>query len=511
MFSTISHIETHSFSKLVLDYLLHNKKIRPFINHFANIENFKKQIQEKKNHYINRSLLVETLKAQNTHLKLSLRSKKNIDLLNFDSTFTITTAHQICLFTGPLYVIYKIISAINLANQLNKKYTNSSFVPVFWMGTEDHDFKEVNHIHLFGKKIEWDIDESGAVGPMSLKGFNNVIADLKSVLGSDKRSKKLISIFKATYLKHKNLAEATRYLINELFGEDGLVIIDGNNKNLKKQFVPQMKKDILRSGFLKDIKDCSGKLSVDYHQQAFISDINFFKLSQNKREKIKIGTTEKEIESNPEHFSPNVLLRPLYQQVILPDVAYVGGGSELAYWMQLKTAFQHEDIPLPILILRNSVLLVSEKQCDRIYKLGFELKDIFLSKDQLNRKYLMSHSDFNISLDNEKKDLCSLYKKILNKTNDVGLHTSIKAQLKKASSVIENLEERIIRSEKKKNQIALNQIAKIKSQLFPNNILQERYENFIPFYLQAGDNLMKILKNKLDPLNPNFVILTLKD
>ena len=267
----------------------------------------------------------------------------------------------------------------------------------------------------------------------------------------------------------------------------------------------------MESGFVATIQECSNSLAKNYKAQAFIRDINFFKLSEGKRELIKSDITEKEIVEDPEKFSPNVLLRPLYQEVILPNIAYIGGEAEVAYWMQLKTAFEQEKIPFPLLVLRNSALLIGEKQQHIFEKLGFKLEDLFLSEDDLNKRYVLAHSNTEISLEKDKKDLDLLYQKLASKTTDIGLQKSIKAQLQKQLSSLDSLQEKLIRIEKKKSETAINQITKIKRQLFPHNALQERYNNFIPYYLQDGYNFIKTLKNNFDPLSPNFVVLTLKN
>ena len=507
----IPHKDTHYFSKFILDYLNKDKKIRPFVNHFPKLEDFDKQILEKKTHQIDRNVLVDVLRRQNSSLNLSKLSKGNIDLLKSNTTFSVTTGHQLCLFAGPLYFIYKIISTLNLCKQLTVRYPTNDFVPVFWMASEDHDFKEINHIHLFGKKIEWDSQQVGPVGRMNLDGIDSVISKLRLSLGSYKHIDKLISIYEKTYLKHKNLSEATRYLINELFGEYGLLIVDGDDKELKKQFIPQIKKDLIEKGFALSIKECSDRLSVDYKVQAFIRDINFFKLSNGERYLINEEIIERDIEENPEEFSPNVLLRPLYQEAVLPNIAYVGGESEIAYWAQLKTSFEQEKIPFPLLVLRNSALLIDEKKRHAFEKLGFGLRDLFFSEDELYKRYILTHSTLDISLENDKKDLELVYERIASKTSDLGLKNSIKAQLQKQFSSLDRLQEKLIRVEKKKSETAINQIAKIKRELFLNNSLQERYDNFTFYYLINGESFIKTLKDNLDPLNPNFVVLTLKN
>jgi bacillithiol biosynthesis cysteine-adding enzyme BshC len=508
--SEISYQETNKFSNLVLDYLKKDEKLKPFINHFPTLENFEKQITEKKSHSIDRVVLIDVLNKQNTSLSLSEKSKLNIESLKENSTFTVTTGHQLCLFTGPLYFIYKIISTINLAEQLEEKYPNNNFVPVFWMATEDHDFLEINHIHLFGKKITWDSKQKGAVGRMNLDGFESLLTELKSVLGTSENANKLISLFEETYLNHDNLADANRYLVNELFGKYGLVILDGDDKRLKEQFISTIKKDILRNGFEESITKCSEDLATKYKAQAHVRPINFFKLSEGKRELIKDEITEKEIENNFVSFSPNVLLRPLYQETILPNIAYIGGGAEVAYWMQLKNAFQQENIPFPILILRNSVLFMDDKQNQKRQALGFTINDLFLEEHQLQKKFVLNQNDAVVCLQDEMDAVENIYASITAKTTDLGLQNSIKSQQQKQLKSFKQLEEKLLRIAKQKNESSLNQISKIKQQLFPENSLQERYDNFIPFYLEGGDNFIEILKENLNPLNPNFVVLTPK-
>tara|TARA_B110000008_G_scaffold199118_1_gene197671 strand:+ start:4842 stop:6383 length:1542 start_codon:yes stop_codon:yes gene_type:complete len=506
----ISYQETNKFSKLALDYLNKDEKLKPFVNHFPTLENFGKQINEKQDHLVNRDILVEVIRKQNASFSLSEKSKNNIDLLADKRTFTVTTGHQLCLFTGPLYFIYKIISTINLAEQLQKQYPKNNFVSVFWMATEDHDFQEVNHINLFGKEMEWDSKQTGAVGRMSLNGFESVLTELKSVLGTSENAKKLISLFENAYLNHDNLTEATRYLVNELFGEYGLIILDGDDKRLKQQFIPTIKKDILEQGFKKSITKCSDDLANEYKAQAYVRPINFFKLSDGKRELIKGVITEKEIDEYPENFSPNVLLRPLYQETILPNIAYIGGGAEVNYWMQFKTAFQQENIPFPILLLRNSAMLLNVGQNKKRQDLGFSIADLFLDEHQLQKKFVLSQKGAVVSLKDEINSLEDMYVSILAKTTDVGLQISIKSQHQKQLKSLVQLEEKLLRLAKQKNESSLNQISKIKQQLFPNNSLQERHDNFISFYLTHGENFIKIMKENLNPLNPNFVVLSPK-
>ena len=502
----LSYHQTKKFTHLVNDYLSNSDDIQNFYNRYPSLENFSAQWEEKSNHKIDREVLVEVLNDQNKALTLSPLTRYNISSLFEEDTFSVTTGHQLCIFTGPLYFIYKIISTINLVEELKVKYPEKNFVPVFWMASEDHDFHEVNHINLFGEKIEWNNSQKGAIGRMSLDGVEDVLDELEQLLGDSENANHLSLLFRDAYLKHANMADASRFLVNTLFGKYGLVILDGNDIRLKQQFISIIKKDVLHQGFFKTITKCTQDLAKDYKTQAFVRDINFFHLSDGVRKRLDKKMLESEIDSNPEDFSPNVLMRPLYQEMVLPNLAYVGGGAEVAYWMQLKTAFEQEKIPFPILVLRNSILWVEKNQVNKWQNLGFDLADLFLDEHQLHQQYVTRQT--NLNLTQELKDLKNVFEQILSKTNDKGLQTSILAEQQKQLNSFKKLEKKLLKSEKKQYKDSLNQITKLKAKLFPNNSLQERYNNFIPFYLKHGDNFIEILLKELNPLDAKFVILS---
>jgi len=202
--------ETNYFSSLICDYLDENPKLKQFYNRFPNIDNFKEQIQEKQSSYsnLNRKTLIDILNSQYSKIESSKLTQKNIELLFQENTYTITTGHQLNLFTGPLYFLYKIISAINLSKQLRKKYPNQNFVPVYWMATEDHDFEEINYFNYKGKKIHWNRESKGAVGELSTKGLDEVFNSFSLELGIGTNANKLKDLFKTAYLEHSNLTDA---------------------------------------------------------------------------------------------------------------------------------------------------------------------------------------------------------------------------------------------------------------------------------------------------------------
>jgi bacillithiol biosynthesis cysteine-adding enzyme BshC len=459
---------------------------------------------------------------------ISQSTLSNIDLLREHNTFTITTGHQLNLFTGPLYFLYKIFSAINLAEELNKTYPKNHFVPVYWMATEDHDFEEINYFNLFGKKVKWERNASGAVGELSTEGLKEVKQQLKKEFGESENAKKLISYFSDAYTKHDNLADATRFLANCLFYHHGLVIVDGNDVALKKCFIPYAEKELTENLSFKKVSETTEKLTdLGFSEQVHPREINLFYLKENLRERIIeregqffINETDisfskeeivKELHENPERFSPNALLRPLYQEEILPNLCYIGGGGELAYWFQLKDYFNKVEVPFPILLLRNSVLLVPKMLSEKLQKLDVKVEDLFLPQHELMTKHTKEISKIDIDFSKQKDFLKQQFKDLyeLAKKTDASFLGAVGAQEKKQLNGLDNLEKRLLKAQKRNLSEELERVKNIQTQLFPNHSLQERQVNFSEFYLEYGENLLDILKENLKPLDTNFTVLEL--
>lgn len=275
--------ETGYFSRLICDYLEQREELKPFFNRFPLPENFEGQIKEKQENYpdAHRAILVASLKDQYRGFEATEATLGNIASLEGTNTFTVVTGHQLNLFTGPLYFLYKIVSAINLAKQLKERYPNHYFVPVYWMATEDHDFEEINYFNLHGKKIQWNKKASGAVGRLSTEGLEVLFETLTAELGQTTKAERLKDLFRRAYIEHDNLAKATRFLANELFGDQGLVIVDGDDASLKQLLVPFAEKDIFEHTPFHRVTetiDALAKVSADYTIQVNPREINYFYL-----------------------------------------------------------------------------------------------------------------------------------------------------------------------------------------------------------------------------------------
>lgn len=533
------------FSSLITDYLDQSPKIQSFYNRFPSLENFELQIQDKKSPTLalpkgegvetvnnsaslfKREILVSVLKEQYSNITTSERTLNNIQLLNNSNTFTITTGHQLNLFSGPLYFLYKIISTINLTKELKANYPTYNFVPTYWMATEDHDFDEINYFNFNDKKFRWNKEHSGAVGRLSTEGLADFFEMYAQELGTSHNAEDLKTLFQESYLQHSNLADATRFLANALFGEYGLVILDADNPALKITFAAYIKEELTQQTAHKKVLETIENLK-DYDIPVNPREINLFYLEDNLRERIvfengiyKVNNTSIEfsqseiltlVDTNPEKFSPNVIMRPLYQEVILPNLCYIGGGGEIAYWLELKSFFEAMNVPFPILLVRNSAVLVSEKQLKKIDKLGLSWNDLFLKQSDLITKKVNKLSEFPIDLTSQKEQLQKQFDtlfKLASKT-DKSFIGAVKAQEAKQIKGLENLEKRLLKAQKRKHSEELERIIHLQNELFPNQSLQERQANFSEFYLDIGTDLIQKLMAQLQPLENDFKIITVR-
>ncbi|EKT4550347.1 bacillithiol biosynthesis cysteine-adding enzyme BshC [Flavobacterium psychrophilum] len=523
----ISYQKSGYFSKLIVDYLDKKPELKELYNYFPSIENFKHQIEEKNHNFKNndkRKILVDALKKQYTNFEISELTQKNIALLENEKTFTITTGHQLNLFTGPLYFLYKIVSTINLCKELKINYPEYNFVPIYWMATEDHDFEEINHFNFKGKKLSWNTASKGAVGRLSTKSLTNFFTVFKAELGLSNNAEYIKKLFSDSYLQHSNLADATRFLANKLFGKYGLVILDGDAAALKKQFIPYIKDELLYQNSNKKVLESIAKLK-DYSIQVNPREINLFYIEANLRERIiyengnyKVNNTfisfsETEIlklvDANSEKFSPNVILRPLYQEVILPNLAYIGGGGEIAYWLELKAMFDFHKVTFPILLVRNSAVLINEKQEKNRQKLNITWQELFLKQQVLIDAKTKEYSEIKIDFSEQKAHL----KKQFEALHQIALKTdksfsgAVKAQEKKQTKGLDNLEKRLLKAEKKMHSEKLKKIIELQNNLFPNESLQERKSNFSEIYVEIGEELINKISDQLHPLAATFSII----
>lgn len=511
----VSLDETECFSPIFLDYINQKDALKPFYNTFPTLKNFKALLEQRKLPMGHRTALVELLAHQYGPLDPSDKVEFNIHSLTNPKTFTVTTGHQLNIFTGPLYFIFKIITVINACKQLKAAYPEYHFVPVYWMASEDHDLEEINHFHLFGQKYQWDTHQKGPVGRMKPHSLNALIDQLPE----------RVPLFEKAYLDHDHLADAVRFYVNELFGDEGLLVVDADHRYLKKLFAPIVRRELLENKANDLVNESSQQLeAAGYKNQAFSREINFFYMENGLRERIiregdvfKINNTdkvftEKEIltllDEKPEHFSPNVIMRPLYQEVLLPNLAYVGGPAEIAYWLQLKQVFDHYEIFFPALMPRVFGLVVNKANEKKVQKLKLTGSQLFQSAHKLKAEYLRQHGENGYDLNEEHKELGVLFEKIKAKAEqiDASLAGFIGAEGAKTFKTLEAIAKRLKKAEEQNNETAMTQIDTIKEKLFPGDGLQERHDNFLNFYLNHPEFIPELL-DKFDAFAYTFHIL----
>jgi bacillithiol biosynthesis cysteine-adding enzyme BshC len=525
--SYISYGKTGYFSKLIIDYLYNAPLLQPFYNFPPTIQGLKDSIGQRKN-FKHRQLLVDELQKQYKGLTLSEKTSGNIQLLLKENTFTITTAHQPNIFTGPLYVVYKIFHAIKLAQELNEQLKDYSFVPVYFMGSEDADIEELNNIIINQRKYVWQTKQTGAVGRMKAdKNLLQLINEIEGQLSVLPFGKELIEIFREAYKQGDTIQQATLKLLNSLFGEYGLIVLIPDNSSLKKVFQPVVEKELKEQFSYKAVSATTKKLEEHYKVQASGREINLFYLIDDKRERIEVRNTRyevrslnkewteeeilKELDDNPERFSPNVILRGALQETILPNIAFIGGGGELAYWLELKEVFKQADVPYPVLMLSNSFLVVDEKQNQIIKKLGLKEEDLFKDEHALMKHIVDINTNSKYALNGELKSFENLYNILETRSAniDTTLTHHVEALKTKAIKKLVELEKKLLRAEKRRFAEQQIQIQKIKSILFPGNSLQERAENISGLYALYGKDIFKSIYQHSKSIEQQFAIMDL--
>jgi len=519
--------DTGYFSRLVTDYLKDSADVQPFYRYSRDINGIDKAIDDRMAHPVDRQVLVDTLRKQYAHLELHGHTQQNIDSLLSENTFTICTAHQPNLLTGYLYFIYKILHAIKMADHLNGAYPGKHFVPVYYMGSEDNDLEELGVFRFRGNKYVWDGDgQKGAVGRMSTASLKKMMGDLFKMFGPPgKDCEQLQTIVTNAYLKHKTIGAATQYLVNELFGKYGLVVLDPDDAALKAQYIPVMEDELLNQTAFPILTDQINRLAAHYKIQAHPREINLFYLADQLRERIEkhgdkwivvntaIEWTKeevlKELHEHPERFSPNVMLRGLFQEMILPDVAFIGGGAEVAYWMQLKDTFDHYKGFFPVVYLRQSVMWVSKYAGDLYKELELSMQDVFKDEEALITEYVKRHTDNSWQTTGEDSIIDQTLHQLKEKAVKVDstLGSSAEAALAKIKKQLAILEQKMLRAEKRKMEVQLARIHRMKTALFPNGGLQERVDNFAEYYLDHGPAFMDIVLEGIEPLTGQFLVV----
>lgn len=460
------------------------------------------------------------LKDYHKDLDLSQNGKDNIEALLDNNSFTVITGQQCGLFTGPLFTIYKALTAIVLAEELTA-LSDKKFIPIFWIASEDHDFHEVNHIifaddnGLFNQ-LSIDIEsDSHSVSDISLENKSSeIIEQLKELWQNTEFSP---AIFELLNKNSDNLAQSFLHLLNDLFKEYGLLFIEPNQlRELSVDFnIQALEKD---EAIHNEVKTASTELSKLNLPTALDmgEGLNLFYYHDNKRIRLqkdkdnlscKSGIVNKtkdelltEAKNHPERFSQNVVLRPVNQDRIFPNAATICGPGEIAYFAQLKGVYKLFNQEMPVIYPRASLTLYQKKFQKIQSRFDLTIKDILNQdyEDKINSTYedLEDHqfiSDFESKLIEE---IGLLREKA--QTKGKGIVESLNPSVKKIEHEIHKVKERYIKKVEETLGISKKQIERVKSMMTPKNKPQERIFNYFFYENYYGRELLQEIKKQMD-------------
>lgn len=515
--------ETNLFDEQHISLVYNQEMMLPFIQRVFSRENIEKQVGLKESFSEeSRARLCEALEDQYSGIERSDAVSSNLNKLKDPNTYTVTTGHQLSLYTGPLYFVVKILHVIKQCELLNEENSDQHFVPVYWMASEDHDFEEIQKMHLFNRTLTWESDQLGPVGKFELAGLEEVKEALHTLFTNGEEEIK--SIIDA--VNGENYAVAMRRLVNKLFGRYGLIIIDGDDTSLKTSFIPIAEKELKESFAFDAVSITNSELKKEgIKEQVYAREINLFYIDKGIRSRIERGDSKYEVSGvgaftpeemlqilhdSPEKISPNVVLRPVYQELILPNVLYVGGGGEISYWLQLKRVFDQAGVVYPLIQVRNSIIWIDQNLSKRIAKFDLKLEDIFKDADLLKKEYIEANEaavlDFS-AIEEQKEQLQKEIEGLVYNV-DATLEKYLRGEMTRMDKQIEGIKSKLIKTSKAKHESAMNAIDVIQDRLFPNGSLQERTVNFFNFCVQGNvSERLDVLYSALEPFEKDLIVI----
>jgi bacillithiol biosynthesis cysteine-adding enzyme BshC len=517
-------------SPLVYDYLYSYGKVDEFYNgNFRDLAAFQHQIEKVKSRDLPREAVAAILKEQNQNYGCGPQTLGNIDKLMQGQAGAVVTGQQVGLFSGPLYTIYKALTAVKLAGHLNQN-CEGYLVPIFWLASDDHDFEEINHITLLNKnnqieEVRYPSPASSLKTPASkivlTSEIQNCIQRLKDLTPDSEFKPEILSHLSDAYRPGRSFAEAFAQWLTRLFKGSGLIFIDASHPGLKELgkgiFYQEIAGD---SSSTRQALETSGQLrQAGYDSQIPLHQgiLNIF-FAETERQTIESqdgaysikGTRSiykrdellALLEKKPQVFSPNVLLRPIYQDTLLPTVAYVGGTAEIAYFAQLKGVYEIFGLPMPVIYPRKSITLI-EKKIERVLKnYGLWVQDIWQNADgiinEIARKQVPESTAevLRAARSHLEQDFKAITREMI--AVEPTLEKSVEASLGKIDQQLKFLEKKILQASRKRNNIVSQQLNKAKNHLYPVNHLQERVFNMTPLLIKYSYACIDRLDQAMD-------------
>lgn len=500
------------------DYLSGHEALRPFYQHSLRQADFSAIIRERAAFGTNRGALVSALHDEYNRLEpelVSAQTRNLIDSLGEEEVFTLTTGHQTVLMGGPLFTVYKVATVIRLARDLNAqglKHPVSGkpcrFVPVFWIHTEDHDFEEINHFYTsFVQKYTYRSRFASGVGQHILT--SEITALVPGFFEGELAN---------AWQPGRTLGEAYFRFAHALFGGEGCLVLDPTHPALKAQFSPYIARELTENFSHHALKTSNLALEKAGYTPAVSSrGINLFWLDEAGRDRIETTATgfvagnnplrtfshhemERLAQDAPGNFSPNVVLRPLYQEVILPNLVYAGGWGELAYWLQLKGVFEAAGVPFPLVLPRMGGTIFRQSEAEAWQALGFHLHDIQQPLHKLWERWQPNVWDSS-GFEQEVAALQAQFDRLSASLGGLSatLPRSLQALKRKNDHYLANTRKKIGRVVRNLHPESFSKIETLKKSLMPDGLVQERVLSLAAF---PDINPHEIIQKAIEVCNP---------
>ncbi|MFM9055153.1 MAG: bacillithiol biosynthesis cysteine-adding enzyme BshC [Bacteroidota bacterium] len=513
-------------SSLVTDYMEGHPALRAFYTHVPGLNAVQAAASIRVERPIDRELLTAVLLEQHAAFLDSCPVvQKNIQSLSDPNTFTVTTGHQLCMAGGPLFLVYKLISCINSATAFERELPGRKVVPVFWMASEDHDVAEMDHVNLGADVVRFPFEPAACTGRLKSTAWEEEWVRIGNMLQGTAGASEVLKVLRSCYMEGRSIADYMRSLVLQLFGKSGLIVIDADDARLKKAFIPVMRNELSAGDYARVVRETTERLGAHTKVQAMVRDLNLFYLTSDSRVRIerdmqglRLSDSSEvrshadwisELEQYPERFSPNVLLRPVYQELILPNLGVVLGPGELAYWLQLKEGFELQGVGFPILIPRNQGLLISQKNLAKFSRMGFSLEEIFLKSEELVQRWLLQNTNIDAPFDSAQDTVTELFTHLVQLAQGVDptLESSVRAEEQRVKNGLDQLRKKLTAALKRRHETIVNQIQRHVSLVSPNAIPQERSDNVFWHYTRTGPELMDILMDSMKPFQSELVLV----
>ena len=472
-----------------------------------------------------RETLADVLVEQNARWGMSERARANIETLRRDDSAAVVTGQQVGLFGGPIFTLLKAITTVKLAEQLSEE-SGQPVVPVFWMGVEDHDFDEIAATYLLRRNEPFELryrdvpqGNPGPVGRIVLSDeITRLVDEIDEILPPTDFKETLMRLVRDAYQPGHTFGDAFAMLMSSLLSDTGLILLNSDDARLKRLAAGLFEREILDPETVAaGIRGTSNRLEERYHAQVRVEPTNLFYLGDDERRPIDLaGETfrlrdsdrrfDREellqmIDESPEHFSPNVVLRPLMQDTLLPTAAYVGGPGEISYFAQYRTAYEWAQLPMPLIYPRASATLVESKVAKVLEKYELEISDLEEDLDRLFQRVVVNA--MTVDLDELFGDASRHLHEAVNSVKpgleevDRTLTKAAEATRSALMAEFEKLKGKAVRAEKKNQDVVRSQIEKAHVNLFPTGSLQERKLSALYFLNKYSLSLLNELQTVL--------------